>query len=81
VSLYGYRRDERRAEFELLVSFSDTPQCPSCASQKLTRQVSRVCGEIKYPAIARSWRRAAADLSNFSEATPQTGLQGRVQPL
>lgn len=69
--LYTYSCDACAAEFELLARGSDAPECPACQSQKLTRQVSRICKEIKYPAIARSWRRAAAatgDLSNFSKA-------------
>lgn len=68
--LYAYACDACEAAFELLVRASDTPECPACGSQNLTRQVSRICAEIKYPAIARSWRRAAAasgDLSNFDK--------------
>jgi putative FmdB family regulatory protein len=68
--LYAYTCDACEAEFELLVRSSDTPECPACKSQKLTQQVSRISKEIKYPAIARSWRRRAAaegDLSNFSK--------------
>jgi putative FmdB family regulatory protein len=69
--LYAYACDACDAEFELLVRSSDTPECPACGSLKLTQQVSRICNEIKYPAIARSWRKRAAaegDLSNFSKA-------------
>ncbi|MEK4032776.1 zinc ribbon domain-containing protein [Methylocystis sp. IM3] len=69
--LYAYACDACEAEFELLVRATDTPECPACGSRDLTRQVSRICKEIKYPAIARSWRRRAAaegDLSNFSKA-------------
>jgi putative FmdB family regulatory protein len=69
--LYAYRCNACEAEFELLVRSSDTPQCPACNSDKLTQLVSRICKEIKYPAIARSWRRRAAaegDLSNFGKA-------------
>jgi putative FmdB family regulatory protein len=69
--LYAYSCNECEAEFELLVRSGDTPQCPACSSLKLTQQVARICKEIKYPAIAKSWRRAAAasgDLSNFSKA-------------
>ncbi|KAF0121786.1 MAG: Regulatory protein FmdB family, partial [Methylocystaceae bacterium] len=49
----------------------DVPACPACGSEKLQQQVSRISKEIKYPAIAKSWRRRAAaegDLSNFSKA-------------
>ena len=51
--LYAYVCDACDAGFELLVGASDTPQCPACGSERLTRQVSRICREIKYPAIAR----------------------------
>jgi putative FmdB family regulatory protein len=69
--LYAYICNECEVEFELLVRSSDTPACPACASARLTQQVSRICKEIKYPAIAKSWRRRAAaegDLSNFGRA-------------
>ncbi|ATQ69315.1 MULTISPECIES: FmdB family zinc ribbon protein [Methylosinus] len=68
--LYSYQCENCHAEFELLVRASDTPACPSCGSEKLHQGVSKIQVEIKYPAIARSWRRAAAaegDLSNFSK--------------
>ncbi|WP_036284228.1 zinc ribbon domain-containing protein [Methylocystis sp. ATCC 49242] len=69
--LYAYVCEDCNSQFELLVRSSDTPACPACKSEKLSQQVARICREIKYPAIARSWRRAAAasgDLSNFSKA-------------
>jgi len=68
--LYAYVCEACSAESELLVRGSETPVCPACGSEKLQQQVSRICGEIKYPAIAKSWRRRAAaegDLSNFSK--------------
>ena len=68
--LYAYTCDACAAEFELLVRASDTPACPSCGGAKLHQQVARICKEIKYPAIAKSWRAAAAksgDLTNFSK--------------
>ncbi|OAI24853.1 FmdB family transcriptional regulator [Methylosinus sp. R-45379] len=77
--LYSYECQDCHAEFELLISASDTPVCPSCGSEKLQQQVAKICVEIKYPAIARSWRKAAAaegELSNFSkkeiEAKPKS---------
>jgi len=69
--LYAYACNDCEAEFELLVRSSEVPECPACKSLKLTQQVARICREIKYPAIAKSWRRRAAaegDLSNFSKA-------------
>ncbi len=68
--LYSYNCQSCNADFELLVRSSDVPACSSCGSGKLQRQVAKICVEIKYPAIAKSWRRAAAaegDLSNFSK--------------
>jgi putative FmdB family regulatory protein len=73
--LYAYHCENCQAEFELLVRASDTPACPECGSEKLQQQVSRICVEIKYPAIAKSWRRAAAasgDLTNFNKQELQT---------
>ena len=69
--LYSYNCQDCNADFEILVRGSDTPACPSCGSTKLQQQVAKVCNEIKYPAIARSWRARAAregDLSNCSKA-------------
>lgn len=73
--LYAYACENCNAEFELLVRSSDVAACPSCGSEKLQKQIARICAEIKYPAIAKSWRRAAAssgDLSNFSKQELQT---------
>jgi putative FmdB family regulatory protein len=69
--LYAYSCNACEAEFEMLIRAADTPKCPACGSEKLTQQISRISKEIKYPAIAKSWRRAAAasgDLSNFSKS-------------
>jgi putative FmdB family regulatory protein len=73
--LYAYNWQNCNAEFELLVRSSDVPACPSCGSEKLQQLVAKICVDIKYPAIAKSWRRAAAasgDLSNFSKQELQT---------
>jgi putative FmdB family regulatory protein len=67
--LYNYVCENCEAGFELLVRASDTPQCPACGSERLQQQVAKISSEIKYPAIARSWRQRAAregDMSNFS---------------
>lgn len=67
--LYAYSCKNCHAEFELLVNASEVPVCTACGSKDLRQQVARISSEIKYPAIAQSWRRAAArsgDLSNFS---------------
>jgi len=68
--LYSYLCEDCKAASELLVRTGETPGCPSCGSLRLTQQVARICNEIKYPAIARSWRQRAAregDLSNFGK--------------
>jgi putative FmdB family regulatory protein len=73
--LYAYTCQDCHADFELLVRSSDVPACPSCGSEKLQQQVAKICGDIKYPATAKSWRQAAArsgDLSNFSKQELQT---------
>lgn len=66
--LYTYKCEGCDAEFELLVRASDVPACPTCGNAQLQQRVARISNEIKYPAIAKSWRRRAAaegDLSNF----------------
>jgi putative FmdB family regulatory protein len=68
--LYSYNCQNCNADFELLVRSSYIPACPSCGSEKLQQQVARVCIDIKYSAIAKSGRHAAAregHLSNFSK--------------
>ena len=73
--LYAYNCQNCNADFELLVNSSDIPACPSCGSEKLQQQVAKICVEIRNPAIAKSWRRAAArtgDISNFSKQERQT---------
>lgn len=68
--LYAYNCLDCNNDFEQLVRASDVPACPSCGSEKLQQQVAKICVEIKYPAIAKSWRRAAAaegHACNFSQ--------------
>jgi putative FmdB family regulatory protein len=68
--LYAYHCLDCHDAFEQLVRGSDVPACPSCGSEKLQQQVAKICVEIKYPAIAKSWRRAVAaegHASNFSK--------------
>lgn len=69
--LYAYKCQNCDTTFELLIDSSEAPACPACGGGALLRQLSRISREIKYPAIARSWRQAAAssgDISNFSAA-------------
>jgi putative FmdB family regulatory protein len=68
--LYAYACQSCGADFELLVRSSDVPACPACGSEKLQQQIARICGDIKNPAVAKSWRQAAAregHTSNFSK--------------
>ncbi len=68
--LFAYSCQNCNAEFELLVRASDVAGCPSCGSEKLQRQITRISGEIKHPAIAKAGRAAAAregHLGNFSK--------------
>jgi len=68
--LYAYTCLDCNHDFEALVRSSDIPECPACSSQKLQQQVAKICVEIKYPAIAKSWRRAAqaeGHACNFSQ--------------
>ncbi len=48
-------------DFETLVRASDVepPTCSACNSANLQAEVSKISPTITYPAIARSWRRAA----------------------
>ena len=68
--LYAYACQSCGADFELLVQSSDVLACPACGSEKLQQQIARICGDIKNPAVAKSWRQAAAregHTSNFSK--------------
>ncbi len=68
--LYAYACQSCGAEFELLVRASDVPACPSCGGEKLQQQIAKICGDIKNPGIAKSWRQAATregHTSNFSK--------------
>jgi putative FmdB family regulatory protein len=69
--LYAYNCLDCNHDFELLVRSSDVPACPSCGSEKLQQQVSKICVEIKYPAIAKSWRRAAQAEGHTNNFSPQ----------
>ena len=58
-------------EFELLISASDTPECPTCGGQNLERLVSRTAPEGKSRSLAKSARAQAAragHLSNYSRS-------------
>ena len=45
--LYGYVCKSCHNEFEILVSSSDIPSCPSCESTDLTRQLSLIAPPAK----------------------------------
>lgn len=69
--LYAFHCKDCNKEFETLVRSSDVPACPACNSVNLQQQVAKICVDIKYPAIAKSWRRAAAaegHMNNFDKS-------------
>ncbi len=77
--LYSYECEDCHAECELLVRGSDTPVARPAAARSCSSGSPRICVEIKYPAIAKSWRKAAAaegELSNFSKQEIQAKPKG-----
>ncbi len=69
--LYTFHCAECDTDAELLVGMSDHPACPKCGSARFERQMSRIAPEIRYHAIVKSNRAAAAKeghMSNFSKA-------------
>jgi putative FmdB family regulatory protein len=67
--LYSYHCANCDKDVELLISFSEKPECPTCASQNMVRLVSRTAPEGKSRSIVKSARAQAAregHLSNFS---------------
>lgn len=69
--LYSYQCTKCDKEFELLVSASDVPACPTCGSKKLERLMSRVVAEGKNRGYAKKMRAQAGregHLSNYSRA-------------
>lgn len=69
--LYSYRCGACDRDFELLISSSDKPACPTCGNRKLERLVSRTAPEGKSRNLAKSARAQAAregHLSNYSRS-------------
>ena len=71
--LHAFQCKDCEHEFETLVRSSDVepPACPACKSVNLQQAVSKICGNITYPGIAKSWRRQAyreGDMSNVSSS-------------
>jgi putative FmdB family regulatory protein len=69
--LYSYHCAGCDKDVELLISFSDTPACPACGSEKMERLVSRTAPEGKSRGIIKAGRARAAregHLSNFSRS-------------
>jgi len=69
--LYSYHCANCDKDVELLISFSDTPECPTCGLQNLERLVSRTAPEGKSRSLVKSARAQAAregHLSNFSRS-------------
>jgi putative FmdB family regulatory protein len=79
--LYAFHCKDCDKNFETLVRASDVdlPTCSGCGSANLEQQVSKICIDIKYPAIAKSWRARAAregDLNNFSTSEKKEFKKG-----
>ncbi|MBX9634189.1 MAG: zinc ribbon domain-containing protein [Magnetospirillum sp.] len=69
--LYSYRCSGCDATFETLVRSTDTPACPSCGSEQLTRLLSLPVAESKTGDLVKRARTAAetaGHLSNFSRS-------------
>lgn len=45
--IYGYECNECGERFEKLVRSSETPACPSCESEELTKQLSLIASPAK----------------------------------
>ncbi len=69
--LFSYHCPQCDSDVELLIRGSDTPICPSCGGQNLSRLMSRVAPGGKSAGIIKSARAQAAregHLSNFSRS-------------
>ncbi len=69
VPLYNFHCPDCDNEFELLISASDTPVCPSCGSTRAEQMVSRIAPDQKLKAVAKAWRAQATKeghTSNFN---------------
>lgn len=69
--LYSFHCADCDTDAELLVGISEDPACPKCGSARFERQMSRIAPDIKYHAIIKSNRAAAAregHTSNFSKS-------------
>ncbi|WP_138466301.1 zinc ribbon domain-containing protein [Poseidonocella sp. HB161398] len=65
--IYSYRCSDCGAEFEELVALgAPLPPCPSCASQAVKQQISRVAPPGKAAGILASARKQAAKEGHFS---------------
>lgn len=65
--LYSFSCQACAAEFEALVSASDTPQCPACGAVSLDRLISASVGVGGRSAgVLRNARSAAAKEGHFS---------------
>lgn len=69
--LYNFHCSDCDKDFELLVSASDTPACPSCGGAKMEQTISRIAPDQKLKAVAKAWRAQATregHTNNFSAA-------------
>ncbi|OZA76548.1 MAG: FmdB family transcriptional regulator [Azorhizobium sp. 39-67-5] len=69
--LYSFHCAQCDKDVELLIGFSEKPNCPSCGAADMQRLMSRVAPEGKSAGIVKSARAQAAregHLSNFSRS-------------
>ncbi len=69
--LYSYHCADCDKDVEMLVGMNDTAVCPTCGSEKMQQQMSRIAPDLKSPGIIKANRALAASqghLSNFSRS-------------
>jgi len=69
--LYSYHCAKCDKDVELLISPSDVPACPTCASEDMERLMSRTAPEGRSRGLVKAARAQAAregHLSNFSRS-------------
>lgn len=75
--LYSYRCTACEADFETLVRAGETPACPSCGSQALTRLLSTPAPDLKSGRVLAAGRSAAAREGHFSNYS-RSELKGKL---
>lgn len=68
--LYAYRCAACECEFETLVRSSDTPECPSCGSVDLRRQLSLIAKPASGGAVGQAPCASAEGLGGCGAGCP-----------